>query len=124
MATKNPVLNLVDPTLSIASPPANLGPAGLRLWQSVLTDYDISDAGGLALLEQIAFSYERAERLRAEIDKDGEIVRARNGSIRERPGLRGELAARSFVARSLQRLGVNLEAVGRVGRPSSLRQGS
>src|SRR5262245_42748226 len=117
---KNPPLTLVDPTSTITSPPSNLGSAGQRLWQSVLTDYDISDAGGLALLEQIAFAYGRAERLRAEIDKDGEIVRARNGSIREHPGLRGELAARSFVARSLQRLGVNLEAVGRVGRPSSL----
>jgi hypothetical protein len=116
---KNPALTLVDPTLSIASPPANLGPAGLRLWQSVLTDYDISDAGGLALLEQIAFAYERAERLRVEIDRDGEIIIGRSGK-REHPGLKGDLAARSFVCRSLQRLGVNLEAVSRVGRPSSL----
>src|SRR5215472_9148101 len=112
---KNPALSIVDPTLSIAPPPANLGPAGLRLWRSVLTDYDIADAGGLALLEQIAFAYERAERLRVEIDRDGEIVRGRNG-IREHPGLRGELAARSFICRSLQRLVVNLEAVSRIGR--------
>jgi hypothetical protein len=84
---KNPALTLVNPTLSIASPPANLGPAGLRLWQSVLTDYDISDAGGLALLEQIAFAYERAERLRVEIDRDGEIIIGRSGK-REHPGLR------------------------------------
>ena len=115
---KNPALTLVDPTLSIASPPANLGPDGLRLWQSV-SDYDISDAGGLALLEQIAFAYERAERLRVEIDRDGEIIIGRSGK-REHPGLKGELAARSFVCRSLQRLGVNLEAVSRMGRPSSL----
>src|SRR5215813_12782961 len=115
---KNPALSVVDPTSCIASPPANLGPAGLRLWQSVLTDYDISDAGGLALLEQICFAYERAERLRAEIDRDDEIISGRNGK-REHPGLRGELAARSFVCRSLQRLGVNLEAVSRMGRPSS-----
>src|SRR5262249_22304832 len=117
--TKNPALSIVNPTSTIASPPSNLGPAGLRLWQSVLTDYDIADAGGLALLEQICFAYERAERLRAEIDRDGEIISGRNG-MREHPGLRGELANRSFVARSLQRLGVNLEAISRVGRPSSL----
>jgi hypothetical protein len=115
---KNSPLTLVDPASTIAPPPANLGAAGTKLWQSIMTDYDISDSGGLALLEQVAFAYERAERLRAEIDKDGEIVRNRNG-MREHPGLRGELAARSFVVRSLQRLGVNLEAVGRVGRPSS-----
>ena len=116
---KNPPLSVVDPTSTIASPPSNLGPAGQKIWQSVLTDYEISDAGGLALLEQVAFAYERAERLRVEIDRDGEIIRGRNG-MREHPGLRGELAARSFICRSLQRLGVNLEAVSRVGRPSSL----
>jgi hypothetical protein len=119
MGTKNPTLSIVDPTLSIVPPPSNLGPAGLRLWQSILSDYEILDSGGLALLEQIVLAYERAERLRVEIDRDGEIIRGRNG-VREHPGLRGELAARSFVARSLQRLGVNLEAVGKMGRPSSL----
>jgi len=117
---KNPTLTVVDPTSTIVAPPPNLGPAGQKLWQSVLSDYEISDAGGLALLEQICFSYERAERLRAEIDRDGEIVRGRNG-MPQHPGLRGELANRSFVARSLQRLGVNPEAIGRIGRPSSLR---
>jgi len=116
---KNPPLSLVDPTSTIVPPPANLGLVGQKLWQSVLTDYDISDAGGLVLLEQIAFAYERAERLRVEIDRDGEIIIGRSGK-REHPGLKGELAARSFVCRSLQRLGVNLEAVSRVGRPSSL----
>src|SRR5262245_53625878 len=102
---KNPALSIVDPTSTIVPPPPNLGPTGTKLWQSILSDYDIADSAGLALLEQIAFAYERAERLRAEIDRDGEIVRNRNG-IREHPGLRGELAALSFVARSLQRLGV------------------
>jgi hypothetical protein len=99
-------------------PPANLGPAGAGLWRSIMSEYDVSDAGGQALLEQAAAAYDRAERLRIEIDRDGEIVRGRNG-IREHPGLKGELAARAFMCRTLQRLGINLEAVRMApGRPS------
>jgi hypothetical protein len=64
-----------------------------------------------------AAAYDRAERLRVEIDRDGEIIRGRTG-LREHPGLRGELVARAFICRTLQRLGINLEAVRMApGRP-------
>jgi hypothetical protein len=111
------VVNLRPPSGS--QPPATLGPAGIRLWDAILTDYEISDAGGLALLEQAAAAYDRAERLRIEIDRDGEIIRGRGGIMREHPGLKIELGSRSFVCRTLQRLGINLETVRMgPGRPS------
>jgi hypothetical protein len=111
---KNPDLTLVNLPSSLPKPPSTLGLAGANLWRSIMSEYDISDAGGRALLEQAAFAYDRAERLRVEIDRDGEIVRGRTG-MREHPGLKVELASRSFVVRTLQRLGINLEAV----RPAS-----
>jgi hypothetical protein len=112
-----PPLSVVNLSSSAPKPPANLGPAGVNLWRSIMAEYDVSDAGGQALLEQAAAAYDRAERLRVEIDRDGEIVRSRTG-MREHPGLRGELAARSFVCRTLQRLGINLEVVRTApGRP-------
>jgi hypothetical protein len=115
---ETPPLTVVNLASSVPKPPANLGPAGANLWRSIMSEYDISDAGGQALLEQAAAAYDRAERLRVEIDRDGEIVRGRTG-MREHPGLRGELAARSFICRTLQRLGINLEAVRMApGRPS------
>jgi hypothetical protein len=107
---KNPPLTIVEPTSNPLAPPPNLGSTGASFWQSIMAEYDVGDAGGKALLEQAAFAYERAERLRAEIEADGEIIVTRNGK-REHPGLRGELAARAFVVRTLQRLGINLEAV-------------
>jgi hypothetical protein len=114
----NPPLTVVNLAASLPKPPANLGPAGASLWRNIMSEYDVSDAGGQALLEQAAAAYDRAERLRVEIDRDGEIVRGRAG-IREHPGLRGELAARAFICRTLQRLGINLEAVRLTsGRPS------
>jgi hypothetical protein len=114
-----PSLSVVNLSPSGPQPPANLGPAGVRLWHGIMSQYDISDAGGQALLEQAAAAYERAERLRVEIDRDGEIIRGRGGIMREHPGLKVELASRAFVCRTLQRLGINLEAV-RIGpgRPS------
>jgi hypothetical protein len=113
-----PPLSVVNLPLSLPKPPTNLGPAGASLWRSIMSEYDIGDAGGLTLLEQICHAYERAERLRIEIDRDGEIIRSRTG-LREHPGLKAELASRSFVCRSLQRLGINLEAVRMAsGRPS------
>ena len=107
---KKPELTVVDPTSSLPTPPANLGHAGAALWHSIMNEYDVSDAGGRALLEQAALAADRADRLRTEIDRDGEIVRGRSG-MREHPGLRAELAARAFICRTLQRLGINLEVV-------------
>jgi hypothetical protein len=107
-----PALSVVNLPPTGPEPPSNLGPAGTDFWRSIMDEYDISDAGGLRLLEQAALAYDRAERLRVEIDATGEIIHGRNG-MREHPGLRGELAARSFICRTLQRLGINLEALHR-----------
>jgi hypothetical protein len=111
-SSDKPVLTVVDLPSTGAKPPSNLGPAGVDFWRSIMAEYDIDDAGGLRLLEQAALAYDRAEQLRVEIDQAGPIVRGRNG-MREHPGLRGELAARAFICRALQRLGANLEPVRR-----------
>jgi hypothetical protein len=118
MPAKHPDLAVVDLASIASAPPANLGEAGIRFWEGITAEYDISDAGGRALLEQAAFAYNRAERLRIEIERDGEILHGRNGA-REHPGMRGELAARALVCRTLQKLGINLEPVRlSSGRPS------
>jgi hypothetical protein len=115
-----PPLSIVPSSITTtADPPANLGPAGSNLWRSILAQYDIRDAGGLALLEQAAFAADRAERLRAEIAAAGEIIHGRGGP-REHPGLKAELASRAFITRTLARLGLHLEPVrASVGRPPS-----
>ena len=57
------------------------------------------------------------------MDLGGEIISTKQGPI-EHPGLRHELQARAFVVRTLQRLGLDVEAVKPVGRPpGSFRRG-
>ena len=54
---------------------------------------------------------------RALIDKAGEVIKTKTG-IREHPLLKTELAARAFVSWSIQRLGLEFEAIrGGPGRP-------
>src|SRR5262245_631942 len=104
-----PPLSIVPPLAASATePPTTLGPAGCKLWSSVLAQYDISDAGGLLLLEQCAFAADRAEKLRIQIDEAGEILHGRTGP-REHPGLKAELAARAFITRTLVKLGLHVE---------------
>ena len=59
-------------------------------------------------------SLDRAERCRAAIDRDGEIIEGPSGP-KDHPAMKHELANRAFVVRALQRLGLDVEAV----RPSA-----
>jgi hypothetical protein len=98
-------------------PIRKLGKHGANLWRSIRDEFEINDAGGLEMLSLACQQLDRAERCRETIDRDGEMIRGKNGP-REHPLLRHELAARAFVTRTLQRLGLNIEAIKPVGRPT------
>jgi hypothetical protein len=111
-----PPLALVAPGSTGLAPPRKLGSAGMALWDAVNSEYQIDDAGGRELLMQACLACDRLEALAAQIDSDGEVVRTRTG-VRAHPGLKDEVALRSFVVRTISRLGLNFEAV----RPSAGR---
>jgi hypothetical protein len=114
---KKPSLKLVKPPTWLP-PLRRLGKPGQALWDAVMADYEISDSGGLEMLMQACAALDRAEALRIEIDRDGEVIRARS-MVRDHPGLKHELANRAFVVRTLSRLGLNFEAIRpSVGRPA------
>jgi hypothetical protein len=62
-------------------------------------------------------SLDRAEACAGLIAEHGELLKTRNG-VRENPLCKIELACRSFVVRTLARLGLDVEPIGRIGRPS------
>ena len=114
---KNPKLTVVASTSTGQPPPRKLGQHGLSLWHDVTTTYHIEDVGGIELLAQACAAADRAEALAATIDEDGETIKGKNG-LRAHPCLKDELAARSFVVRTLARLGITTESVKPMGRPS------
>jgi hypothetical protein len=115
-------LRLVPDRRTSPKPPSTLGEAGLDLWRKVMAEYAITDVGGVEILAQACAAADRAAALARQIEKDGEIVETKAGP-KDHPGLKHELACRSFVVRALLRLGLDVEPVrptpGRPGRPVS-----
>ena len=107
-------LKLVGPMLD---PPRELGGAGRSLWDRITSAYAIDDEGGREMLAQCCAAADRAESLRTQIDQDGEVILTKMGK-KDNPLLKHEIAARSFVVRTLSRLGLNVEPVRGPGRPA------
>jgi hypothetical protein len=115
--TKKPPLTLVREVETTLDPPRSLGKPGRSLWDRIMREYAIRDAGGIELLLLACEATDRAASLRDQIDRDGELIPTRSG-LKEHPGLKAELANRAFVSRTLKRLGLDVEPVRPgVGRP-------
>jgi hypothetical protein len=97
-----------------------LSAAGLRLWREILESYTLDDAASMEVLLLACEALDRAEILKAEIKKDGAVLRSETSSmVRDHPGLKHELANRAFVAKQLRELGLIHADVRRgVGRPT------
>jgi hypothetical protein len=98
-------------------PPANLTGPGADLWRSVMVQYAIRDSGGQMLLLQACEALNRAEACARTIARDGLTIATRVG-LKDHPLLRHETNNRGLCCRLLSKLGLNLEAVKPMGRPS------
>jgi hypothetical protein len=111
-----PRLTVVTIGATGVPPPRNLGEPGLALWNRIQGEYRIEDCGGQELLLQACEASDRLAGLNAQIEQDGATIRSRN-TIRAHPLLREEIGLRSFVVRTLQRLGITSEPLKAVGHP-------
>ena len=105
----NPSFSVIPPR-SI-EPPRPLGAHGKRLWEEIQREYAIVDTGGVEVLAQLCAALDRAEQLAEAIGRDGALIPSGKdgaGPLKAHPGCREELACRSFVVRSLERLGLNV----------------
>ena len=93
-----------------SDPPATLGETGTTLWRSITGEYQIEDSGGLAMLEQACRAADRAKECSDIIAADGSMISTKHGP-KDHPLLRHELAARSFVVRTIARLGLDVEPI-------------
>jgi hypothetical protein len=115
---KKPKLVVIGPSATNPlAAPATLGKAGATLWDSLMSEYRIDDAGGREMLLQICSAADSAADYAAIIASDGAVIRTKGG-LKEHPLAKTELATRSFIVRSLHRLGLDIEVSTRgVGRP-------
>lgn len=105
------------PEPGAVEPPGKLGEVGLSLWIDIVSSYEFNDRASYETLFQACAAADRAAKLRELIDADGEVIRSK-GVVRDHPALKHEIACRSFVVRTLARLGLDLEPVrGGPGRP-------
>lgn len=116
MIGKQPPLTVVKPATIGNEPPRKLGHHGMTLWNAVQAEYRIVDIGGREILAQICAAEDTAESCADQVKADGPVIMTKSG-MREHPALKHELAARAFICRNLQRLGLNLETIKPVGRP-------
>jgi hypothetical protein len=114
---ENPSLRIVTPSTPTGTqPPRKLDEHGFNLWRTIMSEYDIADAGGIEILMQICAATDRVEALAEQIDREGETITVK-GVPRSHPLLRDEIQIRAFICRGLQRLGLNVEAIKPIGRP-------
>jgi hypothetical protein len=114
--TPNPAISVISP--QVIAPSRPLGTHGQRLWDEIQAEYHIQDSGGLEVLQQLCCAADRGEELAAAIARDGALIRSGkdgDGPLRAHPAVREELACRSFVVRSLERLGISISVEPRRG---------
>jgi hypothetical protein len=114
-----PALSVVRADLSIPAPPCKLGTAGLALWNSIQSAYKIDDVAGVVLLGQACVQADRLTKLRAAIDRDGEVIQGQLGPVKH-PALGAELTAQGFILRVFEKLGLHFEPIKPMGRPPQL----
>jgi len=107
---RGPNLHLIAeaPEPGAVEPPGKLDAVGLSLWRDITGAYEFNDRGSYETLFQACAAADRAAKLHELIDQDGEVIRSK-GVVRDHPALKHEIACRSFVVRTLARLGLDLE---------------
>ncbi len=126
VAKKPPQLTVIgaSPQPNPLAPPSGLGEAGRKLWRAIHADFEITDAGGLEMLAQICAAADRVAEYAAVIERDGAVVHIKGGGLKDHPLLRHEVSLRSFIVRSLHRLGLDIiPARHEIGRPAGAYRG-
>jgi phage terminase small subunit len=112
-----PKLHVVPKTAN--APPMPLGKHGQKLWAQIHSEYVIDDTASRMSLALACQQLDRAEALRQLVDQEGEVITTRTGK-RAHPALKPEQTARSFVVRTLARLGLTDQPLNKPGRPPTV----
>jgi P27 family predicted phage terminase small subunit len=95
--------------ISEPRPPAHLSREAKSLWRRLVHEYDIQDAGGLAVLLQACESLDRLRQAQAAIAGTGPLLLDRFGQQKAHPMLVTERDSRSAFMQALKHLGLDIE---------------
>lgn len=89
-----------------------------KLKKSILSEFDISDRGGLEILDRAIESFSRMREAEAIIEKEGLTVANRFGETKEHPCLNTERKARAQFLLAIKQLNLDvLPPNHKIGRP-------
>jgi P27 family predicted phage terminase small subunit len=100
------------------SPSPLLSDQAKALWHSLTDEYDFSDTLGRVMLAEALMAWDRARAASEMIARDGAVVTGADGTPRRHPACGIERDSRAQAIRIFRELGLNLEPVNAVGRPS------
>jgi P27 family predicted phage terminase small subunit len=99
--------------------PKTLSTEARTTWQRLMKDYDISDEGGLLLLQTGLEAFDRMRQCQEIIKRDGPMVLDKWGQRKSHPLLPAERDARSQMLAALKALHLDVEPLHeRPGRPT------
>lgn len=106
--------------LNPLQPPKHLGEAGAKLWDGLVTEFAIADAGGLALVQTAAECADRMAAAQEAIARDGTMILDRYGQPKQHPACVLERDSRNGLLAALRALNLDLEPLrDGPGRPSN-----
>jgi P27 family predicted phage terminase small subunit len=98
-------------------PPKNASKPAKSLWRALQTEYGITDAAGLDLLNDYVLFYDRREQARDTIRLEGATIKDRFGQTVAHPATRTERDASGSMMKILRALNLDLEPLKTIGRP-------
>jgi P27 family predicted phage terminase small subunit len=98
--------------------PKHLSDDGREFWSSVISEFSINDAAGLALLLTACEALDRMAAARRVIEADGEIVEDRYGQKKVHPACQLERDSRNGFLAAMRALSLDMGPARPVGRPT------
>lgn len=99
--------------------PRHLSKESKKIWRILVAEYDIRDIGGLKILRVSLEAFDRCQKARDVIDADGMTVIDKFGQTKPHPLLPIERDSRAAFLQGLKHLNLDIEPLGRPGRPGS-----
>ncbi len=89
--------------------PPHLSDEAKKLWKTLISEYSISDSGGLAVLRSGLEARDRAEQARLDIAGRGLILSDRFGQPKSNPAATIERDSRSQWPQAIKQLGLDID---------------